>query len=371
MKRTIAAITLSICLFGGTLGSVYADETGTSANTQVSTETISSSTTPGAIDVQTQSGTSADENAITDSAGILPTSPFYGIERAIEQLQIAITRSQEKLAALKAQLANERAAEAVVMANEGKDELAGEATVEYVQMLALAVNHINNAIEAKDEAVKTLDALNKSYTNSQELLKSLLENASTSTKKVIEAALTEQDKAVTAINDFYTAKKAFFYAKDQLKIAQIELQAAKKSGEAAAIKAAEEKIQTAEAVKDELEAIKDAAEKAKEEVKNLEEQAQKLVETGIKEVEKADDTIEKITENETKDADKQVDKAKKEEGKQQKKEARKQAQEIAKDAREDAKEIAKAAKENAKHAAEKAREDAKNKVTSDEDMDED
>lgn len=84
----------------------------------------------------------------------MPTSLFYSIERGIEQLQIAITQSEEKLAELKANFATERVAEAVIMTNEGEDELGKEAADDYMKMLASAAEHINNAIEAKNEAVQ-------------------------------------------------------------------------------------------------------------------------------------------------------------------------------------------------------------------------
>lgn len=365
MKKTIAAITLAFYLTGATLGTTFAAEVNASEASQISTAT------------QSESTSTSNDTLLKDSAGVLPTSVFYGLERGIEELQLAITKSQEKLAALKAQFASERAAEAVVMANEGKEELANKATVEYMKLLNLAVKDINNAIESKDEAVKTLETLNKSYASSQELLHSLLANAAKPTKDIIQTVLNDQDKAVTAINDFYTAKKAFFEAKSQLKQAQIELQAARKTGDAQAIKLAEEKVKTAEAVKDELEAIKDAAESAKEEVQNLEEETEKIIKSGLKQVEKANDKMEiveeksieateKAEEKAAKESDKEVKKAQKAEEKQLKKDlkesakhARKEAQQESKKAREDAKKIAEKAREDAKEAAEHAREQSK------------
>lgn len=365
MKKTIAAITLAVYLTGGALGTVYANEASTSTTNQVIID-VTTPSTGSENAVQTENKVVLDEN-VKDSAGILSTSPFYSIERGIEQLQIAITKSQEKLALLKARIANERAAEAVVLASEGKEELADEATVEYIKMLALAANHINNAIESKDNAVKTLENINEAYSNSQELIKSLLLNASKYTKVVIETTLDDQDKAISAVNAFYTTKKAFFQAKDEFKLAQIELQAAKKSGDAAAIKLAEEKVRTAEGVKDELEAIKDAAELAKEEVKSLDEQAKKIIKSGIKQIEKADKQIdkvnekvnddkdEKITEDENKEKDKEIKKAQKEAAKKLKEEIKAST----KNDRKEAKKATKDAKEQAKEVADKVREGSK------------
>lgn len=120
------------------------------------------------------------------------------LERAIEDLQLAITSSEQNLAELKAQYALERAAEAVVMVNEGEEELANQATSEYVEMLAAATEHLNKAIEAKDEAVQTLETLNEAYKNSEELLTTVLEKTPEDTQVALEAVLVEQDKALTA-----------------------------------------------------------------------------------------------------------------------------------------------------------------------------
>ncbi|EQB89660.1 hypothetical protein M918_19655 [Clostridium sp. BL8] len=189
----------------------------------------------------TETSTPVNQEEIEESAGVLPTSIFYKLEIAIENLQLAITQSEEKLAALEAKLATERAAEAAIMVSEGEDELANEAAAEYTEMLASAAQHINNAIEAKDEAVKTLEALNEAYSKSEEILRTILEKAPEESKLAIENALNEQDKTITAINGFYAAKTAFFDAKEQFKLAQEELQAARKSGDAEAIRLARRK----------------------------------------------------------------------------------------------------------------------------------
>jgi len=163
VKKKIAAMVLGFYLTGA-FGVAYASPNSTSNVGQIEDKATSPAST-------TEDGVQVSIVAIKDTAGVLPDSRFYSIERKIEQLQIAITRSEEKLSAVKAQLATERAAEAVIMSDLGKEELAGRATTEYMEVLASAAEHINNAIEAENEAVQTLDALNEAYRRSEDILK--------------------------------------------------------------------------------------------------------------------------------------------------------------------------------------------------------
>jgi hypothetical protein len=214
MNKKIIALILATYITG-IGGTVYASE-GTTTNTnQATNETVTQTVT-------------IEENEIKDSAGILPDSPFYRLELAIEKLQVAITKSEEKLATLKAQLATERAAEAAVMGSEGQEELASEATCDYMKMLASATEHLNKAIETKDKAEQTLVTLNEAYKKSEEILKTMIENASDESKLAIENALNEQDKAIKAINVFHATKVAFHDAKDQLEEAKKQLEEVKK-----------------------------------------------------------------------------------------------------------------------------------------------
>lgn len=294
MRKKIAGIALVLYLTGA-FSTTYANTDGTLNTSQVKSEATSATLTIEYENaVETQEEVVVDKKEIEDSAGVLPDSLFYSIERGIEQLQLAITQSEEKLAALKSQFATERAAEAVIMTNEDEEELANEATAEYMELLASAAQHINNAIEAKDEAVQTLETLNESYKASEKILKTMLEKVPEDARIAIESALNEQDKMLAAVNGFYVAKEAFFLAKELFDQAKKELEAAKKSGDAEAIRIAEEKVKAAETLKDTLEGLKHAADSAKEEVKRIVEQAEKGIELGMEQIEKANEKMEKI-----------------------------------------------------------------------------
>lgn len=298
MMKKMISIALAISLIGGASAFTYADDT---------------------LDVNeitTVSEDTADEQKVTDLAGILPDSPFYSLERKIEQLQIEITKSQEYLAALKAKFAAERAAESIIMADAEEDELAEEAANEYVRLFASSAKHINKAIEANEDAIKIMESLNESYSDSRQLLETILERVPDESKETIQNAFDEQDKTVTAINDFYAAKTAFFAAKEQLKVAKLELKVAREGGGPEAIQIAEDKVKEAEALKDELEEIKDAAESATEEVENLAVHAERRIQKGLKQIDIANAKLDRLDEKASKEAQKLEEKTAKELGKQ-------------------------------------------------------
>jgi len=281
VKRKIATMTLALVLTAG-VGNVYANSDVTEPNTVTNNDEVLT--------------TVVSLKEIENSAGVLPDSNFYSLERQIEELQIAITKSDEKLAKLMSQFATERAAEAAVMANQGEGELQNKATAEYAQMLSSATKHINNAIKAKGEAVQTLENLNESYKKSEEILNTILDTVPDEAKGAIQKALDNQNKEIATVNGFYAGKDAFFAIKKELEKAKQELEATKKTGDSEAIAKAEQKVKEAEALKDELEKLKDAADFQKEEVKHLVEQAKKSIKSGFKQVDKANEIMQKVEE---------------------------------------------------------------------------
>jgi chromosome segregation ATPase len=288
MKKKIVVIALLVVFFTGVFGTAYADTSDTSAGAVMITE--------------------VKQKEIGDSAGVLPDSHFYQLERKLEQLKLAITKSEEKLAVLKAKYANERACEAVIMTNKGKVEFANQATAEYIKLLASATKHINTAIEVKEETVQIIEVLNESHKTSEEMIKIVLDKTPVDSKTAIESTLAEQDKALVAVNEFHAAKEAFFQAKEQFKQAKQELKVAKKSGDAEAIKIAADKVKQAESLKDELESKKDAAEFSKEQVECLFRQAEKGIKLGMDQIEKANKEMDKVKEKAEKEQAK-LDKA--------------------------------------------------------------
>lgn len=85
----------------------------------------------------------AAEEAEFVDPGVTPNSPVYGLDRALERIQLAITFKEEEKAKLKFKFAEERLAEAEVMAEEGEEELAEELMEDYEEGL----NETNEEIE--------------------------------------------------------------------------------------------------------------------------------------------------------------------------------------------------------------------------------
>ena len=288
------------------------------------------------------------EGSIENTAGILPDSMLYGLERALERLQLAITSSENRLATLQAKFAMERASESVIMTTKGSHELAEKAAKEYQDTLAAATEHLNKAIEASATADKALAAVSKAYTNSELVLKTVLEKAPESTKLKWEKVLAHQDLNIEAVEKFYTAKVNFFAAKEEFEAAKKALAAARKSGKDAEILAAEVALETAELEKNRLEAIKDELEVAKEEIKQIIEDAEKALEQADQQLEKANEAMDKAEEKSAKDAEKAAEKA-----------------------QEQLKKADEKAKEEAKKAAEKVREESEDEDDDDDEDDKD
>lgn len=208
------------------------------------------------------------------AAGVTPDSRLYGLERALERVRLSLSRSEEKLAELEANLAVERAAEAAVMVKKAKPELAGKAAAEHVKSMAAASAHLKKVKDESRGAKKAVDALGTAQKKSQAVLAGVLEKAPESAREALQQALANQEKSVQA----HTAKAAFFVAKAELTLALDELKEARKTGHEAAIVAAEAKVKAAQVKKADLESLKNAAEKIDAEITAEVDQADKAPE---------------------------------------------------------------------------------------------
>jgi hypothetical protein len=361
MRRHIVALLVGIFLFSSAK-IVYASQPDTTAQASVTAAAAEQTGTAGETsgpenNVTAPSGTSIEAapvsgEEIKQTAGILPGTILYRLERSIENLELAITTSEESLAALKAQFAEERAAEAAILTENGETELADDAAEEYMETIASAADHLNNAIEQKDEATAAMNELMDAYAKSQSILQIVLDKAPESAKAVVQEALNNQDGAISAIQGFYAAKSAFFTAKQELEAAKKELEAARASGDEEAIEAAEAKVASAEAYKDEMEVLKDAAEKSKEEVKALVEKTEELI-AGAK------DNLEEVNEKMSEASGEKIDdeETDKDDGaKEELKKAEEKSREEFKKAQEKSREELKKAREKAREELKKAQE---------------
>jgi hypothetical protein len=232
------------------------------------------------------------EDELNRTAGVLPGAILYKLERAIEKLRLAVAKNEEKLAALKAEYALERAAEAAVLTEKGKTKKAERAVEEYIEAIASASEHLNAALEANREAVATMEQLTETFVSSKQILQVVLNKASESARASVEDALSNQDGMISAIQGFHSAKKAFLKARVEFEATKNELKAAIESGDEEAIKISEVKVALAEVYKDEMEILKDSAEASKEKLKALVEEAEHIVSKAFKSSQEAVNELE-------------------------------------------------------------------------------
>src|SRR5690554_5271414 len=84
---------------------------------------------------------------IRSTAGITPDSIIYKVDRYVEKIQLVFTGDAVKHAAILTQLAEERLAEAQVMSEEGKMELAQQAANEYTETVDIATESIQEMVD--------------------------------------------------------------------------------------------------------------------------------------------------------------------------------------------------------------------------------
>lgn len=92
------------------------------------------------------------------SAGVLPGSFLYGLDKGLNNLRLALTFNQEKKAQLALNIAQERLAEAEVLAQKGEYNKSAEAVNAHEKMMVKAQDAINN-MNQNGNANKSLENL--------------------------------------------------------------------------------------------------------------------------------------------------------------------------------------------------------------------
>lgn len=208
------------------------------------------------------------ESEWTSAAGVTPDSVWYGLDRAAEGLQLALTSKVETRAGLQSALAVERASEAVVMTDRGKAELAARAAAESSRSLTDAAAHLQVVMGGENPADSAglQIALETAHKRSLTALNRVLAKAPPTAQTALKQALANQEKAFAALGQFQDAHKAFQAMNGELQSASRALAEARRKGDPAAVLEAEIKVRALEGRKSELEELKDRAEKTKAEV---------------------------------------------------------------------------------------------------------
>ncbi|MBW3010927.1 hypothetical protein KY326_01770, partial [Candidatus Woesearchaeota archaeon] len=130
-----------------------------------------------------------------ETAGVTPDSILYPIETTIDDIKLALTTDEAEKAQLAVEIADERLAETVVMAEEGKTEEAAEAQEQHDEAIATAEEAVE-AIESDGDAEQA-----------QEALEDIAE---------VQAAITGHAAKVAAVKDTILARMATKKSPEQL-----------------------------------------------------------------------------------------------------------------------------------------------------------
>lgn len=146
-----------------------------------------------------------DQSALLPNPGITPDSPFYFLDRWGEAFGRFFAFSREAKAAKQVEHAEERLAEAQVMADEGKDELAAEAADEYGQLISEAAANLAAAARSgKNVDAALTDLVTKATSIHLIVLAGVYEKVPEQAKPAIERAMTQsaqgQEAALNALS---------------------------------------------------------------------------------------------------------------------------------------------------------------------------
>lgn len=218
----------------------------------------------------------ANDITLKDQAGITPDSILYPVDKAIDELSIALSFSDETKAEKIADVANERLGESEVMVEKGKQDLAEKTLKDYNQKMNEATQIAEKIIESagdnadkeKIEKIKELQQkLEQKQQKSIEVLQKLQEkvndNAKETITKIIELQIAQKEAVAILVQKRHELNEI----KQQYEAAKEELQKALESGDQEAIAKAQQAVA-------EYEAKLNAA---KEEFKNVLEQKNEII----------------------------------------------------------------------------------------------
>jgi hypothetical protein len=249
-----------------------------------------------ASEVSTQSTQTTEATvSFKEDAGITPDSLLYTIDQAVDNLRILIAASDEKEAAVIADIAQERLGESEVMAEKGETELAEKALEEYNDKITEAVDKLQSVVnnseatsedkfdEKLEQNIANLEkAIQEVQEKSLVVLSGLQEVIAKEAADTVEKVIEEQTAHKEAVAAFVKERHEFNAVKKDLNMAKVSLKKLEKSEDADAISKAkaeltlkQEAYMTAKAdlqaaFKTKQAAVKDSAKvvEGKEEVKS-------------------------------------------------------------------------------------------------------
>lgn len=181
----------------------------------------------------------ADELNSDIKAGITPDSIFYFIDRAVENIQLALEKNPEKKIIILACISGERIAEAKIMADEKKDQLSVKAALDSQQAQTKAQDIVkieqqnveNKDADAQKKLEDAVNKLNEESKRSVERLKELLNKVPETAKPAIQKAIDNQTAMKEAIENYIKLRQAVIDSKNKVDELEKALKDAKASND--------------------------------------------------------------------------------------------------------------------------------------------
>lgn len=266
----------------------------------------------------------AEESTLKAEAGITPDSILYPIDKAIDNLKIALSFSDEAKAETLVTVAEERLGESEAMVQEGKTDLVDEAIKGYNDNMEEAGEIFETVLENKgastdEKTTEKLEELEKTIQAKQmkslQVLTNLQSKLGDKAKEVIARVIEMQTAKKEAVKAMVEERHRLNALRKSMNEAKGALQKAKEAGDAAAIEAAqaafddsEKSYETAkETMKKVFEEKKAASQGGIEKIKEAKEQVQQDSAAGTITEEKIKEKIETPSQSNKKIEEKKVE----------------------------------------------------------------
>ncbi|OBR89679.1 hypothetical protein CLRAG_39410 [Clostridium ragsdalei P11] len=194
----------------------------------------------------------SDATTLTDQAGITPDSILYSADKAVDNLKVTLSSSEEDKANTLLEIAEERLGESEVMASEDKQDLANTALTDYENNMNEAQTKIEDAIDkaqtsGDEDKLKDVENIENKIIdkqkNSLDVLTKLQDKLPNKAKATVAKVIEMQTAKRNALIAVKKERQIYNDAKKQYNEAKAALETAKQSGDEAAIKAAEDLLQ--------------------------------------------------------------------------------------------------------------------------------
>ena len=164
------------------------------------------------------------QNDELPSPGITPDSPFYFLERIVEEISTFFIFGDLKKAERHALLAAERLAEAQAIAEKGKPELIEKTSARYENQLEKSMARIERAIrkgENTEKIMEVLDRVGQATSKHLEVLAEVYEKAPEQAKPAVENAMKVSVKRHEKAVEVLKAKNALVKKFGDPKVKQV------------------------------------------------------------------------------------------------------------------------------------------------------